>query len=87
MQLYQLALVKEGNEVDGASLVYLDHDNKGSKTRDQNAIDPKIVEARIELVAEKMGGRTFLAKKNKNCQFCQLKTSCPIQIEGRKLYE
>ena len=87
MQLYQLALIKEGNEVSGASLVYLDHDNKSSKTRDQVAIDPAVVEARIIEVAEKMSSNTFLAKKNKNCQFCPVKTACPIQLEGRKLYE
>ena len=87
MQLYQLALIKEGNEVAGASLVYLDHDNKGVKTRDQGEIVPEDVEARIVTVSEKMSGKTFLATKNKNCMFCPVRTSCPIQIEGRKLYE
>ena len=87
MQLYQYAVGNGDQEVAGASLVYLDHDLKGNKTRDQLPIDRKAVEERIEKTAVLMGGKSYLAVQNKNCQFCQLKTSCPIQIEGRKLYE
>jgi RecB family exonuclease len=87
MQIYQYAAGMEGAEVAGASLVYLDHDLKGNKTRDQLPIDRKVVEERIEKTAVMMGGKRYLAVKNKNCQFCNVSASCPIQIEGRGLYE
>ena len=87
MQIYQYAVGKEGAEVAGASLVYLDHDLKGNKTRDQQPIDRKVVEERIEKTAVLMGGKSYLAVQNKNCQFCNVASSCPIQIEGRGLYE
>ena len=87
MQIYQYAVGNEGAEVAGASLVYLDHDLKGNKTRDQQPIDRKVVEERIEKTAVLMGGKSYLAVQNKNCQFCNVASSCPIQIEGRGLYE
>ena len=87
MQIYQYAVGNEGDQVAGASLVYLDHDLKGNKTRDQQPIDRKVVEERIEKTAVLMGGKSYLAVQNKNCQFCNVASSCPIQIEGRGLYE
>ena len=83
MQIYQYAV---GPDVAGASLVYLDHELKGNKTRDQLPIDRKAVEERIERTAVMMGGKRYLAVKNSNCQFCNVASSCPIQIEGRGLY-
>ena len=87
MQIYQYAAGLDGTEVAGASLVYLDHDLKGNKTRDQLPINRAEVEARIEKTAVLMGGKRYLAVKNSNCQFCNVVASCPIQIEGRGLYE
>lgn len=84
MQIYQYAV---GDDVAGASLVYLDHDLKGNKTRDQQPIDRKAVEERIEHTAVIMGGNRYLAVKNSNCQFCNVNSSCPLQVEGRGLYE
>jgi hypothetical protein len=49
-------------------------------------IDRKAVEERIERTAVMMGGKRYLAVKNSNCQFCNVASSCPIQIEGRGLY-
>ena len=83
MQIYQYAV---GPDAAGASLVYLDHDLKGNKTRDQLPIDRKVVEERIEKTAVMMGGKRYLAVKNSNCQFCNVASSCPVQIEGRGLY-
>ena len=83
MQIYQYAV---GPDAAGASLVYLDHDLKGIKTRDQAPIDRAEVEERIKTTAVKMGGKTYIALQNKNCQFCSVNTSCPVQIEGRGLY-
>ncbi|MBU6263751.1 MAG: DEAD/DEAH box helicase [Actinomycetales bacterium] len=87
MQIYQYAAGLEGAEVAGASLVYLDHDLKGNKTRDQLPINREDVEERIEKTAVLMGGKRYLAVKNSNCQFCNVSSSCPLQIEGRGLYE
>jgi len=87
MQIYQYAVGKDGAEVAGASLVYLDHELKGNKTRDQLPINRAEVAARIEKTAVLMGGKRYLAVKNNNCQFCSVSASCPIQIEGRGLYE
>lgn len=84
MQIYQYAV---GPEAAGASLVYLDHDLKGNKTRDQQPIDRQVVAERIEKTAVLMGGKRYLAVKNSNCQFCNVASSCPLQIEGRGLYE
>ena len=86
MQIYQYAVGKDGAEVAGASLVYLDHELKGNKTRDQLPINRAEVAARIEKTAVLMGGKRYLAVKNNNCQFCNVSASCPIQIEGRGLY-
>ena len=77
---YQLAV----NEEFWASL---DSDNKKPETRDQLPIDRKSVEERIERTAVLMGGERYLAVKNSNCQFCAVSTSCPLQIEGRGLYD
>ena len=87
MQIYQYVVGKDGAEVAGASLVYLDHELKGNKTRDQLPINRAEVAARIEKTAVLMGGKRYLAVKNNNCQFCSVSASCPIQIEGRGLYE
>jgi superfamily I DNA/RNA helicase/RecB family exonuclease len=87
MQIYQYAAELDGAEVAGASLVYLDHDLKGNKTRDQLPINREVVEERIEKTAVSMGGKRYLAVKNSNCQFCNVSSSCPLQIEGRGLYE
>ena len=87
MQIYQYAAGLEGADIAGASLVYLDHDLKGNKTRDQLPINRQVVEERIEKTAVSMGGKRYLAVKNSNCQFCNVSSSCPLQIEGRGLYE
>lgn len=84
MQIYQYAV---GPDSAGATLVYLDSDLKGNKTREQGPINRAEVAERIERTAVQMGGRTFIAVKNKNCQFCNVITSCPVQVEGRGLYD
>lgn len=83
MQIYQYAV---GEDSAGASLVYLDSDLKGNKTRDQLPIDRAEVAKRIEQTAVKMGGATFIATINDKCQFCSVIASCPLQAEGRDIY-
>jgi RecB family exonuclease len=84
MQIYQYAV---GSDSAGASLLYLNSELKGNEVREQGPIDRKLVAERIESTAVKMGSAEFMAVKNKNCQFCPVITSCPIQIEGRGLYD
>jgi RecB family exonuclease len=84
MQIYQYAV---GPDSAGASLLYLNSELVGNEIREQGPIDRNVVAQRIESTAVKMGGATFLAIKNKNCQFCSVIASCPIQIEGRGLYD
>ena len=84
MQIYQYAI---GEDSAGAALLYLDSTNQGNKLREQPPINRKEVAERIERSAIKMGGATFKAIKNSNCQFCNVIASCPIQIEGRGLYD
>ncbi len=84
MQIYQYAV---GSDSAGASLLYLNSELKGNEVREQGPINRDLVAERIEKTAVKMGGAEFMAVKNKNCQFCPVITSCPIQIEGRGLYD
>ena len=84
MQIYQYAV---GSEVAGASLLYLNSKNKSPETRDQGRINREEVAERVETTAVKMGGNTYIAVVNKNCEFCNVITSCPLQQEGRGLYE
>ena len=89
LEIYQLALLSEGRDVSGASLVYLNHDGIKSKTREQSSVAPESEKITLEIasIAEKMSGKVFTARVNKNCQFCNVRTSCPLQSEGRNLYD
>lgn len=84
MQIYQYAV---GADSAGATLVYLDSELKGNEVREQAPIDREVVAERIASTAVKMGGATFIAVKNKNCERCNVIASCPLQIEGRGLYD
>ena len=66
----------------GASLLYVGTDHAKIPDRDQPPLTPTDKAEVIEL-AKQMGGSTFTATVNKNCQFCAVSTSCPLQIEGR----
>ena len=84
MQIYQYAV---GEASAGAALLYLDSKLKKNDMREQGPINRIEVAERIESTAVKMGGATFRAIKNKNCEYCKVIASCPIQSEGRGLYE
>ena len=84
MQIYQYAV---GADSAGAALLYLDSKLKKNDMREQGPINRTEVAERIESTAVKMGGATFRAIKNKNCEYCKVIASCPIQSEGRGLYE
>lgn len=87
---YQLAVVLDGfkeklggSSSSGAELVYLAKDSVSVTTRKQPRIDPEEVQAKIEEIAIGMGASTFKATINKMCSNCVVKSSCPIQVNGR----
>ena len=94
MQLYQLA-ISDGDFGDrnidgrssGAALLYLQSTNKEPKLVIQDPIDPEVVRERVRAVAVKMGGSTYLAKVNKNCERCVVRFSCPLMVEGGGLFD
>jgi RecB family exonuclease len=87
---YQLAVALDGfkeklsgTKTSGAELVYLDEDSKKVTTRPQPVINKDEVVAQLQEIAVGMGAEKFIAKKNEMCKKCVVKSSCPIQNEGR----
>jgi superfamily I DNA/RNA helicase/RecB family exonuclease len=87
---YQLAVALdgfkeklEGAQTSGAELVYLADDAKKVTTRKQPVINKEEVAAQLQEIAIGMGAQSFIAKKNEMCKKCVVKSSCPIQNEGR----
>ena len=95
LQVYQLAVIENGfteklesNEVAGAELLFVgDHKTKSASIREQDAIDADHVRAELINSATGMSGATFTAKINDRCRSCSLKSSCPIQPQGRRVIE
>lgn len=90
MQAYQLAIVEGGFAKNhfsttsaGAELVYLGTATKEASKRLQPPIDADAIRSEIKDLAEKMSANTFLAMINKRCAQCSVRTSCPIQSDGR----
>jgi hypothetical protein len=99
MQLaaYQLGAIKGGfskitdsTTTTGAELVYLAapaaREPKIS-IRDQGVINAEIFEDEIKIIAEGMGSATFFATNNIKCDGCPVRTSCPIQSDGKSVIE
>ena len=91
---YQLAVSLDGFEKKlsgtvsrGAELVYLGSKNKSLTTRTQHVINQTEIRNTIEEIAEGMGAAQFRATINSKCKKCAVKTSCPIQVEGRTVIE
>ena len=91
---YQLAAILrkykanfESNSVIGAELTYLAVDKaEGTTIRKQNALTPegqKVVEERLNEIADGMGAATFIARVNDKCRKCGVASSCPLQSQGR----
>lgn len=79
----QLAFTGEHPEVSGSHLVFLGHTAKDVTTRERPPINAEEVSTHLDSIAESIASPVFYAKKNKFCGTCPVKTSCPIQIEGR----
>ena len=95
LQVYQLAVVENGfdpklenNSVAGAELVFVgDHEAKSAAVRSQVAIDAEQVKTDLLNSAAGMSAARFTAKINDRCRTCSLKSSCPIQPQGRRVIE
>ena len=95
LQVYQLAVVENGfaeklesNQVAGAELIFVGNPKaKSAAVRSQSAIDADQVRADLLTSAAGMSAATFTAKINDRCRTCSLKSSCPIQPQGRRVIE
>lgn len=89
---YQVAVehggVGEGVTSGGARLVYLGKDTKRTTTRNQPALEGEGLAQAEKLVAdaaEIMAGADFVARKSQGCRNCPVRSSCPLQAEGRRI--
>jgi len=95
LQVYQLAVVENGfaeklesNQVAGAELLFVgDPKAKSASVKAQGVIDAEQVRAELLTSAAGMSAATFTAKINDRCRTCSLKSSCPIQPQGRRVIE
>ena len=95
LQVYQLAVVENGfepklesNQVSGAELLFVgDQKSKSAAVRAQSEIDADQIRADLLSSAAGMSAATFTAKINDRCRTCSLKSSCPIQPQGRRVIE
>jgi superfamily I DNA/RNA helicase/RecB family exonuclease len=95
LQVYQLAVVENGvdpkldsNQVSGAELLFVgDQKVKSASVRAQSEIDADQVRAELLNSAQGMSAAIFTAKINDRCRTCSLKSSCPIQPQGRRVIE
>ncbi len=94
MQAYQLAIlegaftqVHSSHISAGAELVYLGSKTKEASSRTQPPIDKDEVKTQFEEIADGMASNAFLATINGNCNRCAVRSSCPIQSDGRAVME
>ena len=84
------AFAEDGSRSAGAALVQLGKAAGASvKVQPQpplaGAEDPGWAAELVERVAEAMGDGTFTATSGQHCRVCPVRTSCPLQAEGRTL--
>ncbi|WP_307815604.1 ATP-dependent DNA helicase [Myceligenerans indicum] len=95
---YQLAVEQDaldlpgGTVSKGASLVYVGTPTTGATVRDQPALAPgpdgeSWARDVVEQAADTMASDSFAAQRNKLCDMCSVRRSCPLQPEGRKVVE
>ncbi|HEX7404837.1 MAG TPA: ATP-dependent DNA helicase [Candidatus Nanopelagicaceae bacterium] len=94
MQAYQLAITEGGfanlhasRTSAGAELVYLGYTSVDATVRSQPPVETDVVKGEIESIAAGMSGNDFFATINKRCNFCHVRSSCPIQSDGRAVME
>jgi superfamily I DNA/RNA helicase/RecB family exonuclease len=89
---YQLAIehgaFPEGDRAGGALLVQLAGAAKNPEQRQgplAEADDPEWIAGQVAYVAERMRGSAFNATITPDCRRCDVRTSCPLQNEGRQV--
>lgn len=87
---YQLAVVLnafekkfEEPEISGSHLVFLGHDTIKIAALGRAPIEVPQIQEQLETIAISMAGSTFIARENKFCGNCPVKSSCPVFIEGK----
>jgi RecB family exonuclease len=79
----------EGRVSGGAALVQLGGRTRSTSVQVQPALaraeDPDWARTLVETTAEGMAGADFPATVNRMCRMCDLKRSCPAQVEGRRV--
>ncbi len=90
---YQLAVLEGGFTEfhpepvsGGAELVFLGDDGS-FKTRPQGKLVHEEMKAEVIAMGAEMAAATFVAKINKRCSNCGVKSSCPIQTQGRSVMD
>lgn len=94
LRSYQLAVAEggflahsESVTPSGAALIYLGHDKKSISKRDQEEFDLDLMREKVSQIADGMGSHHFKAATNKRCKECPVRSSCPIQAEGRSVIQ
>ncbi|MEO6886279.1 MAG: ATP-dependent DNA helicase [Jatrophihabitantaceae bacterium] len=89
---YQLAIehgaFAAGDTAGGALLVQLAASGKDPEQRQgplSDAEDPDWIAAQVAHVAERMRGSTFSVTVSADCNRCDVRTSCPLQSDGRQV--
>ena len=73
-------------EASGAELIFVgDFKAKEAKPRQQEKIDSKAVTDELIQISVGMSDKTFTATINERCRSCAVKSSCPIQPQGRSV--
>ncbi|HSY14706.1 MAG TPA: ATP-dependent DNA helicase [Jatrophihabitantaceae bacterium] len=89
---YQLAVesgafAEEGNRSGGAALVQLaasgDVEQRQAPLAESD--NPELIGAQVAYVAGRLRGSEFTAAANVMCRNCDLRSSCPLQSEGRQV--
>ncbi|MDA3030501.1 MAG: PD-(D/E)XK nuclease family protein, partial [Actinomycetota bacterium] len=91
LQSYQLAVVNDSfknkldhQDVAGAELIFVgEFKAKDAKPRQQEKIDGKALTDELIQISVGMSDKTFTATINERCRSCAVKSSCPIQPQGR----
>jgi hypothetical protein len=63
----------------------LEDPTKEAKPRQQEKIDSKAVTDELIQISVAMSDKTFTATINERCRSCAVKSSCPIQPQGRSV--
>lgn len=91
LMTYQVAVTEggftEGTKSAGAELVYLGTKPKEASQRPQPPIDTQAHIIKLNEVAEGMGAAVFFATVNKRCKGCPVRSSCPVQNDGRTVID